>query len=60
MLRRLPAAAQMPEDVVDVRELLLEVALMRLEALDQLLARGKRAEEMTARPGAVPVSSVMH
>jgi hypothetical protein len=60
VLCRLRVVAQVPEHVVDVRELLLEVALVRLEALDQLLACGKRAEEVTARPGAVTVMSVMH
>jgi hypothetical protein len=48
VLRRLLAAAQMPEDVVDVRELLLEIALEGLQPLDQLLAARERPPEVAA------------
>jgi hypothetical protein len=66
VLRRLRVAAQVPEHVVDVRELLLEVALERLQALDELFAIRERPPEMASASAAfgsvtrAEVSSVMH
>jgi hypothetical protein len=51
-----------PKHVVDIRELLLEVALERFQAVDQLVAgRERPAEECAApRPVAGTEVSVMH
>jgi hypothetical protein len=48
-LRLVAAVAQMREHVGDVGELLLEVALVVLQALDQLVPVGEAAAEESAR-----------
>src|SRR5262249_41021064 len=50
--------AQMRDHVGDVRELLLEIALMALEALEQILAVRERPVEERS-PAAAPVTAVM-
>jgi hypothetical protein len=66
VLRLLRVAAQVPKHVVDVRELLLEVALERLQAVDELFAIRERPPEMASASAAfgsvtrAELSSVMH
>jgi hypothetical protein len=52
VLRLLRVAAQVPKHVVDVRELLLEVALERLQAVDELFAIRERPPEMASASAA--------
>jgi hypothetical protein len=66
VLRLLRVAAQVPKHVVDVRELLLEVALERLQAVDELFAIRERPPEMASASAAfgsvtrAEMSSLMH
>jgi hypothetical protein len=65
VLRRLRVAAQVPKHVVEVRELLLEVALERLQALDELFAIRERPPEVASASASGSVTraempSVMH
>jgi elongation factor G len=61
LLLRFVAVAQVRDHVGDVRELLLEVALVRLQPLEQLVPiRERAAEEHAAAPMAAVVMVVVH
>jgi hypothetical protein len=52
VLRRLRVAAQVPKHVIEIRKFLLEVALERLQALDELFAIRERPPEMASASAA--------
>jgi len=66
VLCRLRVAAQVPEHIVKVRELLFEVALERFQALDELFAIRERPPDVASASAAfgsvtrAVMSSVMH
>jgi hypothetical protein len=52
VLRLLRVAAQVPKHVIEIRKFLLEVALERLQALDELFAIRERPPEMASASAA--------